>query len=918
MTDYSDYTLQDQITASGAVLQDHLDNHPSGEVSLAQLTTTSGDIISYVDQEVSTLPSIVSTELDYYRVDMEGVHILVGTVPGYDSSYNYDDGDALLNFTIPPGKWILDYTAPITFVHTATGWCRVILYIEDGFTVVSGTESYVGSLGTIAADRQFTTSRSSTLVELGSDTTFTLRGAYFSVETVATAECRGTYGDVPNTSNASFFMQATRIDNITTAPTIVTVSGSDALSFSVSYDDTFPKYLFDLAPTSFISRVNFVTETVFSGVVDETDTLSTPGVANGGGDNTFIDKYSSIPHGSLVTRFKIYSESSNGIILKIGINYPEGSTAWDIYTVGSGNHTGSGWEYLELDRPFVIPNYGYTFPGYYSVNGGVLTNNSQTPTTADDYFNGDVEGKKLFRAGQSSYQRLITAEYTTNEYVLKGGASKSLYIADQIHPVHHINDLTGSGTGLRPLEYYNNVLSTTENIPIYLDRVGDVNTAGAGTLYVNVGFPESSASTGGVSSTTDGIAAESLPQYRMIYADSTASGYLGLGEYNQTEAKANVFGMVTQNGGISVSGTGEITLLGKITNPAWNWNPNADLWLSSSGTLTETKPTADSVYAIPCGHSLLDPTEIWLSIKTGWKIGASNISAAGPLVRGAVEGRFDHNSDTELIWTPVNGNGIGLWNGYEWRLVTPATDITAANTATTLSGVSLAVDSLYDVFAEYVSDDEFQFVFKHWDGATAGSSDRGYSLYQHQGVYVEANTSDGKKRRWLGTLYMDDDSGAKFKDDLHSRYVANYYNRNLKSVGASNSTDEWDYSTGSYRELNNGTGMLRGYFIALETTGHKVSGQITTSALGAGSKARYSLGLNGSELHPQAYVVHDGSGNRSSSALETIVTPTVGLNYISMYETGYADGGGIRVLGYDSSGQGMGSQYNGASMDIAL
>lgn len=689
MTYYSDKLLQEQLTASGAILQDHLDNHPSGEVSLEQLTTTSGDIITYVDQEIAT----VSNEAE-----------------------------------------------------------------------------------------------------------------------------------------------------------VITLSGAQALSFPISYDDTFPKYLFHLDPNSFISRANFVTETTFSGAVTETLTLSSPGVADGGGNNTFIDKYSSIPHGSLVTRIKIYAESSAGILLKIGINYPDSSTAWDIYTVGSGNHTGSGWEYLELDRPFLVPNYGYSFPGYYAVNGASITNNSQTPTTADDYFSGDAEGKKVFRVGQSSYQRLITAEYTDNEYILKGGSNQSLYIADQIHPVHHINDLTGSGTWIRPLEYYNNILSTSESIPVYLDRFGDANTMGSGNLYINVGFPESSASTGGVSSTTDGIAAESLPQYRMIYADSTASGYLGLGEYDQTEVKANVFGMVTQDGGISASSTGEITLLGKITNPAWSWNPNADLWLSSSGTLTETKPTADSVYAIPCGHSLLEPTEIWLSPKTGWKIGASNISAAGPLVRGAVEGRFDRNSDTELIWTPVNGNGIGLWNGYEWRLVTPATNPTAANTATTLSGVSLAVDCLYDVFAEYVSDDEFQFVFKHWDGATAGASDRGYSLYQHQGVYVEADTTDGKKRRWLGIAYSyNNSSTVNFKDEKALRLICNHYNKQLKNIGMTNpySSDTSDSGPAtSWEKWNSNSTDWDVYFVTNAESGLSMYADLIANTADTSATLMVGIGLN--------------------------------------------------------------------------
>jgi len=402
---------------------------------------------------------------------------------------------------------------------------------------------------------------------------------------------------------------------------------------------------------------------------------------------------------------------------------------------------------------------------------------------------------------------------------------------------------------------------------------------------------------GGVSSTTSGVANELLPQYRMVYADSTVSGYLGLGEYDQTEAKANVFGMVTESGGISTLSTGEITLLGKITNPAWNWNPNADLWLSSSGTLTETKPTADSVYAIPCGHSLLEPTEIWLSPKTGWKIGASNISAAGPLVRGAVEGRFDRNSDTELIWTPVNGNGIGLWNGYEWRLVTPATDPTAANTATTLSGVSLAVDCLYDVFAEYVSDDEFQFVFKHWDGATAGSSDRGYSLYQHQGVYVEADTADGKKRRWLGTIYAyNESSTVNFKDDSANRLVSNYYNSVLKVLDSHNSGTSWSYAVNTWREFNGGTNQIRALFVLVVT--QDVKGSQHCMNFGTSPRWDRGIGLDRTTgCDSQVLICQPGATGDYSTYGGPIFIPTVDIGYHYITQVEKATGSATVTVG---------------------
>jgi hypothetical protein len=372
------------------------------------------------------------------------------------------------------------------------------------------------------------------------------------------------------------------------------------------------------------------------------------------------------------------------------------------------------------------------------------------------------------------------------------------------------------------------------------------------------------------------IAAEEIPQYRMVYADVTTSGYARLGEYDETAARANVLGMVTGAGGLSAEQTGELRLFGKVTNTAWSWEPNQDLWLASSGTLTQTQPDVSDVYAVPCGHSLVDPTEIWLSPKTGWKIGASSITAAGPLVRGAVEGRFDRNSDTELIWTPVNGNGIGLWNGYEWRLVTPATDITAANTATTLSGVALAVSSTYDVFAEWDSDDNFNYVFRHWDGPAV----RGYTLHQHQGVYVHEDSADGRKRRWLGVLYMDDDSGAKFKDDSYSRLVVNYYNQKLLNCSSSGQGGGASFTSTSYISM---TGFTIIRVILLEPMTILFSGNRALPNNGGRCKSR--VYVNGAAVDTEHWNVSSTSitytDNNGAFTAKSDVT-SIGYNYVEL------------------------------------
>jgi len=306
----------------------------------------------------------------------------------------------------------------------------------------------------------------------------------------------------------------------------------------------------------------------------------------------------------------------------------------------------------------------------------------------------------------------------------------------------------------------------------------------------------------GISSTSSGIAAQSLSDYTVVYADSSNSGYLNLAHYDQTEAKASAFAIVTQSGGLEQDQTGEITLFGKVSNPAWNWPPNTDLWLSSSGTLTTTKPTAVNTYAVPMGHSMMIPQDIWFNPQTGWKIGASSIFVGGPLCRSAVEGRIDINSPTasgtgsSLIWTPVAGYGIGLWNGYEWRLVTPSTIPTFDYTGTVLNGTTTSGGINYDLFAEYVSDDSFNIVAVAW----AGDTTRSLALGQWQGTYVYDSTTDvGRKRRFLGTVRRRSTYNLEWVDSKQQRLVLNRYNKIRKPFGYTNiySTNRSDTNIGT-------------------------------------------------------------------------------------------------------------------------
>lgn len=74
-----------------------------------------------------------------------------------------------------------------------------------------------------------------------------------------------------------------------------------------------------------------------------------------------------------------------------------------------------------------------------------------------------------------------------------------------------------------------------------------------------------------------------------------------------------------------------------------------------------------------------------------------------------VGGRLDLVSATSIKWGFQNSNHIRLFNptSEKWELVQVTTEPTIDNTDLDLNGTALAVDKIYDVFAEYSSGTAF-------------------------------------------------------------------------------------------------------------------------------------------------------------------------------------------------------------------
>jgi hypothetical protein len=250
------------------------------------------------------------------------------------------------------------------------------------------------------------------------------------------------------------------------------------------------------------------------------------------------------------------------------------------------------------------------------------------------------------------------------------------------------------------------------------------------------------------------------------------------------------------------------------------------------------------------------------------KRSGSNVVGGDPL-QDVVGGRLNLVSATSLGWRFWKNNQIRLYNGSSWELIRVASEPTVANTANDLNGAALAVNKIYDVFAEYSDSTSFNLKFSRWASFGAGTSartaayssgttynigdrvtygghdyvciqsgsnktpsseatywdDNGASidgdfsgLYRHDGVLVSSNSALGKKRRWLGVIYTYSNGGTvNFKDEEIYRYIGNYYNRHQKAVKTYNTNANWTYATLTWREANGGSGNVRGQMVSATT-----------------------------------------------------------------------------------------------------
>ena len=156
------------------------------------------------------------------------------------------------------------------------------------------------------------------------------------------------------------------------------------------------------------------------------------------------------------------------------------------------------------------------------------------------------------------------------------------------------------------------------------------------------------------------------------------------------------------------------------------------------------------------------------------------------------------------IWytlTGRHGDMLPLWTGSAWV----ARKLTAS---LTLSLAGLTANTVYDVFV-YDNAGTPTLEVLAWASSGAGTSTRATALATKDGRTVKAGDAT---RLFLGTILIDAAGGA-CSFSLQRRGVWNANNRSVYRVTTYNTTASWAYAISTVREINAGTGQLRGNFV---------------------------------------------------------------------------------------------------------
>lgn len=167
----------------------------------------------------------------------------------------------------------------------------------------------------------------------------------------------------------------------------------------------------------------------------------------------------------------------------------------------------------------------------------------------------------------------------------------------------------------------------------------------------------------------------------------------------------------------------------------------------------------------------------------------------------------DQSGKTTVYYTPHRHNRIAVYDGTQWVWRT-FTEMSQATTDNTKSPAAVANNSNYDVFAWLDSSTMRATRGPAWSSDTARGTGAGTTeleFFEGRWVNKVAITNGPAARRglYLGTIRSD--GSAQINDTLAKRHVFNAHNRVTRPMKVTESTNQWDYTTATFRQANANT-----------------------------------------------------------------------------------------------------------------
>jgi hypothetical protein len=277
--------------------------------------------------------------------------------------------------------------------------------------------------------------------------------------------------------------------------------------------------------------------------------------------------------------------------------------------------------------------------------------------------------------------------------------------------------------------------------------------------------------------------------------------------------------------------------------------------------------------------------EVWdASTSTGVSANTSIVGGRLTTESGVCVSTSDRTSQSTLYYTPgcgaFGGNQITLYTGSVWTTVS-------------FSEISLALSGLtsgkpYDVFLDYNGGSPTLEAVA-WTNDTT----RATALATQDGVLVQNGDADS---RYLGMFYTT--GTTTIEDSQAKRYLYNYYNRVTRSMKVRETTDSWNYTTATIRQVNGSTANQLDFVNGDAGT---MIEAVASSLMTGGSPGIVLIGLDSTTTMSPDSVTGQLSGVAvgETSTAHYRGQPGVGRHYVTWLERG---GGGATNTWYGDAG----------------